>query len=49
MKILRSTFMLPKQKPLAAIKVVRTQVASVQSEGYAPMIDRSGVLALDPR
>jgi hypothetical protein len=43
LKILHGTFTLPKQKPLAAIKVVRTQVASVQSEGYAPTIDRSGV------
>jgi hypothetical protein len=43
LKILRGTFTLPKQKPLAAIKVVRTQAAPAQPEAYALTIDRDGV------
>lgn len=43
LKLLRGTFTLPKQKPLSAIKVVRTQAAPAQSEGYALTIDRDGV------
>ncbi len=36
-------FLLPKWKPLAAIKVVRTRSAPAQAEGYAITIDRNGV------
>jgi hypothetical protein len=36
-------FLLPKRKPLGAIKVVRTQAAPAQPEGYALTIDHSGV------
>ena len=36
-------FLLPKQRPLAAIKVVRTPAAPAQPEGYALTIDRQGV------
>jgi hypothetical protein len=36
-------FLLPKKKPLSAIKVVRTQAAPAQPEGYALTIDHSGV------
>ena len=36
-------FLLPKRKPLGAIKVVRTQAAPAQPEGYALTIDRNGV------
>ena len=36
-------FLLPKQKPLAAISVIRTQKAPFQLEGYALTIDRRGV------
>jgi hypothetical protein len=43
LKTLRGTFTLPKHKPLGAIKVVRTQAAPAQPEGYTLTIDRSGV------
>ena len=43
LKILRGTFTLPKQKPLAAIKVVRTHSAPDHPEGYALTISRSGI------
>jgi hypothetical protein len=36
-------FLFPKRKPLGAIKVIRTQSAPAQPEGYALTIDRSGV------
>src|ERR1035437_8529120 len=43
LKMRAGKFILPKHKPLAAIKVVRTQAASARPEGYALTIDRSGV------
>jgi hypothetical protein len=43
LKILRGMFTLPKQKPLAAIKVVRTHSAPNHPEGYALTISKSGI------
>ena len=43
LKILRGTFTLPKQKPLAAIKVVRTHSAPDHPEGYALTISKTGI------
>src|ERR1039457_1257697 len=43
LKILRSTFTLPKHKPLAAIKVVRTHSAPDHPEGYALTISKTGI------
>src|ERR1035437_952902 len=43
LKILRGTFTLPQQKPLAAIKVVRTQSAPDHPEGYALAISKGGI------
>ena len=43
LKILRGTFTLPKQKPLAAIKVVRTNSAPKHPEGYALTVSKSGI------
>jgi hexosaminidase len=43
LKILRGTFTLPKQKPLAAIKVVRTHSAPDHPEGYALAISKIGI------
>ena len=43
LKLLRGTFTLPKEKPLAAIKVVRTQAAPAQPEGYALAISKTGI------
>jgi hypothetical protein len=43
LKILRGTFTLPKQKPLAAIKVVRTHSAPDNPEGYALAISKTGI------
>ena len=43
LKILRGTFTLPQQKPLAAIKVVRTQSAPDHPEGYALAISKNGI------
>lgn len=43
LKLFRGTFTLPKQKPLGAIKVIRTQAAPAQLEGYTLSIDRRGV------
>src|SRR5271154_1005233 len=43
LKILRGTFTLPKQKPLAAIKVVRTRSAPDHPEGYALAISKTGI------
>ncbi|NOS68516.1 MAG: family 20 glycosylhydrolase [Verrucomicrobia bacterium] len=43
LKILRGTFTLPKQKPLAATKVVRSKTAPNNPEGYSLTIDRRGV------
>jgi hexosaminidase len=42
LKILRGTFTLPKQKPLAAIKIVRTHSAPDHPEGYALTISQNG-------
>ncbi len=36
-------FLLPRHKPLGAIRVIRTQAAPAQAEGYALTIDRRGV------
>jgi hexosaminidase len=43
LKILRGTFTLPKQKPLGAIKVVRTHSAPDHPEGYALTISKTGI------
>jgi hexosaminidase len=43
LKILRGTFTLPRQKPLAAIKVVRTRSAPNHPEGYALAISKTGI------
>jgi hypothetical protein len=43
LKILRGTFTLPKQKPLAAIKVVRTHSAPAHPEGYTLAISKTGI------
>jgi len=43
LKILRGTFTLPKQKPLAAIKVVSTHSAPDHPEGYALAISKTGI------
>jgi hypothetical protein len=43
LKILRGTFTLPKQKPLAAIKVVRNHSAPDHPEGYALAISKIGI------
>src|SRR3984885_9720997 len=43
LKILRGTFTLPKQKSLAAIKVVRTNSAPAYAEGYALTISKNGI------
>jgi len=43
LKILRGTFTLPKQKPLAAIKVIRTHSAPDHPEGYALAISKTGI------
>jgi hexosaminidase len=43
LKILRGTFTLPRQKPLAAIKVVRTHSAPDHPEGYALAISKTGI------
>jgi hexosaminidase len=44
LKTRAGVFLLPKQRPLSVIKVVRTQAAPAQPEGYALTIDRRGVL-----
>ena len=43
LKILRGTFTLPKHKPLAAIKVVRTNSAPNHPEGHALAISKNGI------
>jgi hexosaminidase len=43
LKLRAGKFALPRHKPLAAIKVVRTNAAPAQPEGYALTIDNSGV------
>jgi hexosaminidase len=43
LKILRGTFTLPKQKPLGSIKVVCTQAAPAQPEGYALTISKTEI------
>ncbi|MDD5140758.1 MAG: family 20 glycosylhydrolase [Verrucomicrobiales bacterium] len=43
LKVRAGKFILPRRKPLAAIKVVRTLAAPARPEGYAITIDRSGV------
>jgi hypothetical protein len=43
LKILRGTFMLPRHKPLGAIKVVRTHSAPDHPEGYALAISKNGI------
>ncbi|MCX6896254.1 MAG: family 20 glycosylhydrolase, partial [Verrucomicrobia bacterium] len=43
LKILRGTFTLPKQKPLAAIKIVRSDSAPNHPEGYALTLSKSGI------
>src|SRR6185437_8459857 len=43
LKILRGTFMLPKQKTLAAIKVIRTHSALNHLEGYSLTISKTGI------
>jgi hypothetical protein len=43
LKLQRGTFTLPKQKPLAAIKVVRTKSAPAHAEGYALTISKKRI------
>ncbi|HVU07149.1 MAG TPA: family 20 glycosylhydrolase [Verrucomicrobiae bacterium] len=43
LKIFCGTFTLPKHKPLASIKIVRTDFASNHLEGYALTISKSGI------
>jgi hypothetical protein len=43
LKILRGTFTLPRQKPLAVIKDVRTHSAPDHPEGYALVISKTGI------
>jgi hexosaminidase len=43
LKLLRGTFTLPDQKPLNAIRVVRTHKAPSQPEGYALNISKAGI------
>jgi hypothetical protein len=43
LKIFRGTFMLPKHKPLASIKIVRTDSAPNHPEGYALTISKNGI------
>src|SRR6266699_387634 len=43
LKMLRGTFTLPKHKPLASIKVVRTHSAPDHPEGYALEISKTGI------
>ena len=43
LKLLRGTFTLPGQKPLNAIRVVRTHNAPAQPEGYALNISKTGI------
>jgi len=46
LKLSRGTFTLPKHKPLASIKVVRTNAAPAQPEGYALTISNDGIKIL---
>jgi hypothetical protein len=43
LKVLRGMFTLPKQNPLATIKVVRTRSAPDHPEGYALKISKTGI------
>jgi hexosaminidase len=43
LKLLRGTFTLPEQRPLNTIKVIRTQNAPAQPEGYALNISKAGI------
>jgi hypothetical protein len=43
LKILRGTFTLPKQKPLTAIRLVRTNSAPAHTEGYTLTISKNGI------
>jgi hexosaminidase len=43
LKRLSGTFMLPRKKPLSAIRVVRTSAATEHPEGYALTISKSGI------
>jgi hypothetical protein len=43
LKLLRGRFTLPRQKPLATIKVIRTKAAPKHAEGYALAISRNGI------
>lgn len=43
LKIFRGTFTLPKHKPLASIKIVRTDSAPNHPEGYALTISKNGI------
>jgi hexosaminidase len=43
LKMRSGKFILPKHKPLGAIKVVRTQTAPAQIEGYALTISKNGI------
>ena len=44
LKLRAGFFLLPKQRPLSAIKVIRTAAAPANPEGYTLTIDRRGVL-----
>jgi len=43
LKRLRGTFTLPKQQPLSAIRIIRTNSAPAKPEGYALTISTSGI------
>jgi hexosaminidase len=43
LKFLRGTFTLPKHKPLAVIKIVRSHTAPNHSDGYALVISKNGI------
>ena len=43
LKLRAGFFLLPKQRPLSAIKVIRTAAAPANPEGYTLTIDRRGV------
>jgi len=43
LKLLHGTFTLPKQKPLTAIKVIRSKSAPAHDEGYELTISKNGI------
>ena len=49
LKMRAGKFILPKRKPLSAIKVVRTSAAPNNPEGYALAISKNGIEISVPR